>query len=322
VTAASNLTDLGTFLGGQLTLEAATVARPARGSQTPEARAMSLAGSAEQFFRGIVEKQVTSNLNTVGGAPWTLKPLNAVYKPDLGEVEWEQTAAIPEVVYATTQLSNISALAPFDPGDEKFKKRLRYWAVVLTDANGKQAFFFRKFTEQAELKRKRGAALINRTGSFTRVDDEIFLFDDDLDCFVFEGFVYVLRKLDYRRIFDQISTVLAKAKIAARELHQQVPIANFAEFEQACSSDSRLADKLLSLRGRDYFSQLSYAMLKPVISQFKLSIPTKDLNGQIQLVFEPGPAGRFKILKLVDDDYLRSSMTGHGYESNSKSQTT
>lgn len=320
MTADSNLTDLGTFLTGQLTLEAATVARPARSAQTPDGRAMSLAGDAEKFFRGIVETQVTSKLS--GVAAWTLKPLDPIYKPDPGEVEWEQTAAIPEVVYATTQLSNTSSLSPFDPRDTKYKRRLRYWAVVLTDANGKQAFFFRKFTEQAELKRKRGAALINRSGSFTRVDDEIFLFDDDLDCFVFAGYVYVLRKLDFRRIFDQITAVLAKAKTAAGELHKQVPIANFAEFEQACSSDSRLADKLLSVRGRDYFSQLNYARLQPVISQFNLSIPTKDVNGQTQLVFESEPAGRFRILKLVDDDYLRSSMTGHGYEANSKSQAT
>ncbi len=132
----------------------------------------------------------------------------------------------------------------------------------------------------------------------------------------------MLRKLDFRRIFDQIAEVLKKAKAAAGELHQMVPIANFADFENACSSDSRLADKLLSVRGRDYFSQLSYQMLQPVINQFNLTIPTETVQGQTHLVFEPEPAKRFGILKLIDDDYLRSSMTGHGYEANSKSQAT
>ncbi len=148
MTAESNLVDLEAFLSGQLTLEAAAVARPGRGAPAPEARAMSLAGSAEQFFRDIINKRVAANLS---GSVWTLKQLNPTYKPDPGEVEWEQTAQISEVVNATTQLANISALAPFDPSDSKYKRRLRYWSVVLTDANGKQAFFFRKFTEQAEL---------------------------------------------------------------------------------------------------------------------------------------------------------------------------
>lgn len=317
MTAQSSLGDLATFLSSQPTLEAATVARPGRGAQTPEARAMSLAGDAEQFFRDIVQTRVQDNL--AGG--WTLKKLDPLYKPDPEEVEWETATTIPEVVYATTKLANLSALSPFDPADEQFKKRLAYWAVVLTGSDGTQGFFFRAFTAAAELKRKRGAALINRSGSFTRVDEEIFLFDDDLDCFVFDGYVFVLRKRDFRRIFDQIAAVLAKAKTAASDLNTQVPIANFAEFERACSTDSRLADKLLGVRGRDYFSQLSYAMLHPVIQQFKLAIPTKTVNGTAQLVFEPEPAARFRILKLVDDDYLRSSMTNHNYEVNSKSET-
>lgn len=318
MTARTSLGRLATFLSSQPTLEAATVARPGRGAQTPEARAMSLAGDAEQFFRDIVQTRVEDNLT---GSAWILKQLDPLYKPDPEEVEWETATAIPEVVYATTKLANLSALAPFDPGDEQYKKRLAYWAVVLTASDGTQAFFFRAFTATAELKRKRGAALINRSGSFTRVDGEIFLFDDNVDCFVFDGYVYVLRKRDFRRIFDQIGAVLAKAKAAASDLNTQVPIANFAEFEKACSSDSRLADKLLAVRGRDYFGRLSYAMLAPVIQQFKLTIPSKTVNGTTQLVFESEPAGRFRILKLVDDDYLRSSMTKHSYEVNSKSET-
>ena len=318
MTAQSSLGDLATFLSARPSLEAATVARPARGAHTPEPRAMSLAGDAEQFFRDIVQTRVQNNLS---GSSWSLKPLDPLYKPDPEEVEWQATQAIPEVVYATTKLANMSALGPFDPADEQYKKRLAYWAVVLTASDGTQGFFFRSFTAAAELKRKRGAALINRSGSFTRVDEEIFLFDDDLDCFVFDGYVYVLRKRDFRRIFDQIAAVLAKARTAASDLNTQVPIANFAEFEKACSSDSRLADKLLAVRARDYFSQLSYAMLQPVIQQFNLPIPTTTVNGTTQLVFESEPAARFRILKLVDDDYLRSTMTNHGYEVNSKSET-
>jgi hypothetical protein len=318
VTAQSSLEQLATFLASRPVLEAATVARPARGAQTPEPRTMSLAGDAQEFFRDIITTRVQDNLS---GSAWTLKPLDPLYKPDPEEVEWQATQGIPEVIYATTKLANLSALGPFDPSDEQYKKRLVYWAVVLTGSVGTQGFFFRSFTAAAELKRKRGAALINRSGSFTRVDGEIFLFDDDVDCFVFDGYVYVLRKRDFRRIFDQIGAVLAKAKAAASDLNTRVPIANFAEFEKACSSDSRLADKLLAVRGRDYFNQLSYAMLAPVIRQFKLTIPTKTVNGTTQLVFESEPAGRFRILKLVDDDYLRSSMTNHSYEVNSKSET-
>lgn len=59
-------------------------------------------------------------------------------------------------------------------------------------------------------------------------------------------------------------------------------------------------------------------MLKPVIIEFSLNIPTTDVDGEKQLVFRSEPDQRFRILKLVDDDYLRSTMTNHRYEVNSK----
>src|SRR5207249_3783073 len=107
-------------------------------------------------------------------------------------------------------------------------------------------------------------------------------------------------------------------KQAAAELHQRVPIANFAEFAQACSTDSRMADKLLAVRARDYFQQLNYGMLKPVIDEFNLRIATETIHGAPHLVFGTEPSQRFRILKLIDDDYLASTMTKHKYEVNSK----
>lgn len=223
-------------------------------------------------------------------------------------------------MYAVDKLTNLSALTPFDGTDEAYKKRLSYWAAVLTHRDGRQAFFFRSFSAQSELKRKRGAAMVSRHGTFTVVEETIFLFDDQIDCFVFDDYVYVLRKRDFRRIFDQLSAVLRRARKAAGDLHAKVPIANFADFAQACATDSRLADKVLAVRQRDYFDQLSYAMLVPVITEFSLNIPTKKVDGETRLVFRSEPDQRFRILKLVDDDYLRSSMTKHRYEVNSKTE--
>jgi len=55
-----------------------------------------------------------------------------------------------------------------------------------------------------------------------------------------------------------------------------------------------------------------------VIEEFNLNIPTRDEGGTKHLVFESTPEQRWRILKLIDDDYLRSAMTSHRYEVNSK----
>jgi len=129
-----------------------------------------------------------------------------------------------------------------------------------------------------------------------------------IDCFVFDGLLFVLRKNDYRRIFDQLEAVRQRARLAAAALHAKVPIANFDAFAEACSTQAAMADKLIAIQGRDYFDRLSYDMLKPVIDEFKLKIPIEPRDGTPHLVFLTEPEQRWRILRLVDDDFLKSSI--------------
>jgi hypothetical protein len=301
----------GDRVGGQL--EAATVATPLRPDDWPEARVLGLANDAEAFFRSLINEAALDPLSQI-----RLRRLDPLYKPDPDEIEWAPLEDVPAVALAVERYANLSPLAPFEPSDDKFKRRMRYWVAVLTADDRRQAFFFRSFSASAELQRKRAAALVSRDGIFTRVDEQIFLFDKSVDCFAFDEYVFVVRKGDFRRIFDQLELVRQHAERAARELHEKVPIANADEFVKACGAQAAMADKMLSVRSRDYFDRLSYTMLKPVITEFNLKIPTRDVNGETQLVFETTPDQRWRILKLIDDDYLRSAMTDHRYEVNSK----
>jgi hypothetical protein len=49
-----------------------------------------------------------------------------------------------------------------------------------------------------------------------------------------------------------------------------------------------------------------------------LAIPVETREGSPHLIFKSEPAHRWRILRLVDDDFLKSSMTAHRYEVNSK----
>jgi hypothetical protein len=318
VSALAVLTELSEFLAESPDLEVATVAR-ARDAGSPQIRTLTLAGDAQEYFARIIAKRVGAQLDPL---QWTIKKLDPLYKPDADEIEWQDLEALEPVLRVVNELENLSAYGPFNSSDEAYKRRLSYWAAVLSHADGRRAFFFRSFSAAAELKRKRGAALVSRHGTFSLVEDSIFVFDDLIDCFVFGDYVFVIRKRDFRRIFDQLTAVLGRAKRAAADLHSKVPIANFADFEHACSTDSRLADKILAVRQRDYFDDLSYSMLEPVIEQFALDISTAEVDGSTHLVFRTEPDQRFRILKLVDDDYLRSSMTEHLYEVNSKTDSS
>jgi hypothetical protein len=314
VDAAEAYRALAEFVSRDARLELATVARPASSDDAPEVRPLALADDAEAFFRDVAKTAVA------GGTAPRLLSFDPLYKPDAGEVEWLPLDSVAAVQLAVDRASKLSAMAPFDAGDEDYKRRLAYWVATLTRAS-ERACFFRAFTSSAELVRKRGEALVLRAGTFRKVEEHIFLFDEAIDCAVFAGFVFVWRKRDYRRIFDQMDEIRRSARAAAAALEQHVPLANSEEFIDACSVDSRMADKVLAIRSRDYFDRLSYDMLAAVIAEFRLDIPTRVENGVTKLVFESRPDRRFVLLKLMDDDYLRSSMTSHRYEVNSKTES-
>jgi Domain of unknown function (DUF4868) len=309
------LVELAAFFSAEPQLEAATLARAANPHDPPQVRSLNPVDEAATFFRAVVRTAVIDR-----AATWRIKMLATQYKPDGDEVEWLGLADVAAVQLATSRCSNLSPFAAFDPNDSAYKKRLQCWVVALSHGDGRKAYFFRAFSALSELGRKRGAALVSKNGSFHKVSEQIFLFDNDVDCFVFDGYIFVMRKRDYRRIFDQLDEVRRNAERAAHDLHQKVPIANLDEFAKACATDSRMADKMLAVRQRDYFGSLSYDMLRPVIEEFKLAIPCETVNGKVHLTFRSEPDQRFRILKLIDDDYLRSNMTKHLYEVNSKTE--
>ena len=295
-------------------VELATVARPATTDALPDVRVMSLGQDAEQYFRSLM----TEALAAIAGA--RLRRFDPLYKPDEDEIEWAPVEEIQALALAVDRYGNLSPFAPFDPAETGFKQRMRYWVAVVTASDRRQAFFFRSFSASAELERRRGVALVSRSGTFTRVEERIFLFDKNVDCVVFGDFVFVVRHNDFRRVFEQLEVIRRRAERAARELQAKVPIANADDFVKACSTQAAMAEKMLSVRHRDYFDHLSYAMLQPVIDEFNLKIPTRVEDGVTQLVFESTPDQRWRILKLIDDDYLRSAMTDHRYEVNSKTE--
>jgi hypothetical protein len=311
MTAADTLSALGEFLAANPPLELATAAKPASGETQHEARYVPLNGPAKAYFQRITTETVEAAQQV------ELRPLDHTYKPETGTVEWVALADVPAVNAACVRFSDLGELSNFTPADDQYKKRLLYWAGV-RHAGGERAFFFRSFSQAAELKRKKLIAVVLRDGPFELLDEQVFLFDENVDCVVYGEYVYVLRRNDYRRIFEQLEEVRQAALNAAQRLHELVPIKNFAEFAESCANQPAMADKLIAVERRDYFPRLSYQMLAPVIAEFELPIEVDDSDGAPQLVFDSSLEHRWRILRLVDDDYLRSSMTDHKYEVNSK----
>jgi hypothetical protein len=104
-----------------------------------------------------------------------------------------------------------------------------------------------------------------------------------------------------------------------------LPVANFDEFAQAVREDRRMLAKLRSVRAKMVDPRFLAAfrmdrVALPAKDRPDLGIELAGEPGHEQLRFRPDIKHRFAILKLLDDDYLRSLITDLEYEANSESR--
>jgi hypothetical protein len=161
-------------------------------------------------------------------------------------------------------------------------------------------------------------AVIFEGGNFNRVRTKTFLFDDDYDCFVYGATLFIRSPANFHRIFDYLQQLEARARSVLKMIRKGVPISNASDFEDACLGQPQMMAKLAGLAQRPYMSDLNLADCKRVIEEFGLDIEVVKEAGTEKLRFEAALDKRWLILKLLDDDFLNSSMTREKYETNSK----
>lgn len=71
--------------------------------------------------------------------------------------------------------------------------------------------------------------------------------------------------------------------------------------------------KLNNIAGKSDLKKITIAKIKKVLKEFpKLKVQIKKDEGKEMLVFDP--SDKWALLRLLDDDYLKSLMTDKNYE--------
>lgn len=246
-----------------------------------------------------------------------VRPYSPGYKPDAHELLSLSLHDTPLVSAAVRRIGDVDA-APLFEGQDDIVSRLRYYAIVVRRSATKAALFFRSYSPKKELSRHAPYALMLRKGAYSRVRSKVFLFDDRVDCFAWDGTLYISNATQFQRIFRYFEELQAKAKKTIKRVAKKIPIANLEEFEDACLGNQIMLSKLTAIAGKPYLSKVSMRDIKKTIKRFQLGIPITNEDGREKLVFDSGRERRWLILKLLDDDYLGSVMTQERYEVNSK----
>jgi len=264
---------------------------------------------ASDFLRTVKEGVVDTGTTL-------MKPYDPGYKPEPHEICTISLGEIPEIAQVIDDISGVDSIELFQAADDVIDS-LRFYAVVV-GTGGRRAIFLRSYSPKKELSRRGGFALMMRAGTYNHIGSKVFLFDESVDCFAWDGVLYVNNVVQFQRIFQYFDQLRARADETLQQVARCIPISNLDVFRETCKASSLMAAKLSAIAKKPYLKRVRMDDVKRTIAEFDLPIAITIEDGQEKLVFDTSREGRWRILKLLDDDYLGSVMTREKYEVNSK----
>ncbi len=286
------------------------------GDDMPTFEKLQLSDDLTENFRQVVQVMVEKQKKEDHTHDLILRTYEAGSKPDPHEVEYlslEEHDVIKKQIASLASLADLSIFSATEP----FVSDLRFYVLILQPKVGDPIYCFRSYTHRRELSRSRLFAALFTKGHFDRVKKPLFLFDQYLDCVSRGEYVFVFNKDKFQKIFRFFEMILAAAKTTLATIKAKVPIANFDAFALACEGHLQMLSKLKNIANREYLNSITMADIKKVMNEFpQLRIKIIKQGGKEMLVFDP--SDKWELLRLLDDDYLKSLMTEQKYEVSGK----
>lgn len=207
--------------------------------------------------------------------------------------------------------------------DPNFANDLRFYVVAAKTPNPGWLYFFKAKGETLRLKRTLKVALVPTGNAYDELKEDPLIFDPTFDAVVDDSVAVIANQASFERALGFIEAASTAAQSTLTQLLSTVTVTNGPDFLAAASTDVNMIAKLRSIAEKMSNPAYAAAMTTTNLITFAnargIAIDTEVVNGSEQLVFHPDPQHRWRILKLLDDDYLHSSLTTLDYEVNSKS---
>lgn len=236
-------------------------------------------------------------------------------KLDEHQIEYLDLAEHKVIADQIAALATPNDIEDFDATDD-FIKSLRFYVIIVSPKKGKPVRFFRSYSPKKELSRSLLFAITMKKGQYDKVIQTQFMFDPYIDCFAVGNLMFILNKGRFERIFQFYELLEKTAEAVLATIEKHIPIDNFEDFKKVCRGHIQKLAKLKNISDKPYLQDLTLDKIKLAVEEFDLPIETTGTGKNEKLHFDPSQP--WAILKLLDDDYLGSIMTGNRYEVNSK----
>lgn len=200
--------------------------------------------------------------------------------------------------------------------EEQFIKGVRFYVIIAQPENCDPIYFFHVHTPKKILKRSGLRAILGSNGRYNRVDDLCIAFEETADCICHSSFMFVFNKNNFQTMFRFLEETRATAKETLNTINSGLPIQNFDELVKACEGNMPMLRKLKKISAKPYIKTLKMSDVKRIIESNNLPVKIIEIEGQEKILFDPNAKARDKyaLLRVFNDDYLKSLMTDKNYE--------
>lgn len=261
------------------------------------------------------------------GAARTVVPYRHGRKPDDHEIVRVAEDAVAELEPILVDMDAFDDLDVFDPEGAVARKAALYVMRTTVD-NGQDIHLLRATSPRRRLKRTKKIPAVWSGQVFEVLEDDPVLFDDTFDAYVTGGQIYVLNQRNFERSLNFMAAAQKAAKGIVKRAIAGLSITNEKEFLDAVAGDVNMISKVRGIAERLTDPGYAAAMTTANLLQITQAHPEVDIDwvetvpGKMELVFHSDVQRRWRILKLLDDDFVQSLVTQLVYESNSKQSLT
>lgn len=280
---------------------------------------MSITASVAESFR----IRVIDHVNRVNAAE--LVPYSAGRELLDGESSFRRTTNMPQATALLDELDRSVDFAGFEPR-HMTEVSPRFYVVSLRE-RGKpdQVHFLKRLRAGYKLNRTKLIALVFRDGTYDEMNEEPMLLSDDFDAVITREIMIATNQRHVDEALGVTEEAMEAAKTMLHDVTTDLRFANYSDFEDAVVGDMNMVSKLRSIVELRQDPKFRDAMTMPRMVDFvrknpDLGIDLTGPTGQEAFVYHTDLQRRWKLLRLLDDEFLRSVITDLDYEANSKSR--
>lgn len=149
---------------------------------------------------------------------------------------------------------------------------------------------------------------------YTKFEQDIVTLPDNFDCIYYDGEIIVINPKNFEKIFDYFEIYRAHADNVLTTLDDSnINVHNFDKFVESIQGDRRALRKMKEIEDIGLYSEITQSDVERVVNEYNLSIEV-DSSGQDWEIVIPDMRHKWDIIRLLNDDHLRSELTEDRYQ--------